>query len=147
MQQLLGDTGPAPDSPFIRELFLRSLLASVRMVLVLSPSTVTVAQLAEMADRIMEVANPPTITPITTGSSVDEIHQLYIYIYMLHVDNAILEKVCKLKVISNRLPHLYKQDALFLTRCALPIPQTLYLFQTAPCFYSSTLEVFDHELR
>ena len=65
----------------------------------------------------------------------------------LHVDNAILEKVYKLKILSNRLSCLFKQDALLLIRSALAIPKTLYLLRTAPCFSSSALEVFDNELR
>ena len=48
--------------------------------------------------------------------------------------------------ILNRLPHLSKQ-VLFLIRCALAIPKTLYLLRTAPCFHSPLLEVFDQELR
>ena len=47
------------------------------MVLASSSATLTLTQLAEMADRIVEVANPPTVAPVTTaGSSVDEMHQL-----------------------------------------------------------------------
>ena len=65
----------------------------------------------------------------------------------LHVDNAILEKVYKLKILSNRLSCLFKQDVLLLIRSALAIPKTLYLLRTAPCFSSSVLKVFDNELR
>ena len=62
------------------------------------------------------------------------------------VDHAMLNKVNKLKVLGNRLPHLFKQDALFLIRSALAIPKTLHLLRTAPCFSSPLLEVFDEEL-
>ena len=57
MQQLLGDTGPPPDSPFICELFLCSPIASVPMLLMSSLSTLTVPQFAEMADFIMELGS------------------------------------------------------------------------------------------
>ena len=60
---------------------------------------------------------------------------------MSHTDNAILDKVNKLKILSDRLLHLSKQDALILIRCVLAIPKTLYLLRTAPCFHSPLLEV------
>ena len=66
---------------------------------------------------------------------------------MSHTDNAILDKVNKLKILSDRLLHLSKQDTLFLIRCALAIPKTLYLLRTAQCFHSPLLEVFDQEFR
>ena len=49
-----------------------------------------------------------------------------------HVDDAIQDKVNKLKILSDRLPHLFKQDALILICSALSIPNTLYLLCTAP---------------
>ena len=77
MQQLLGDTGPAPDSAFVRKLFLQRLPSTACMVLASSGSTLSLVQLAEMADRIVEVSSPPTVAPISTPStSVDEVRQL-----------------------------------------------------------------------
>ena len=60
MQQLLGDAGPPSEGAFVRQLFLQQMPPSVRMVLASASTTLTLPQLAEMADRILEVANPPT---------------------------------------------------------------------------------------
>ena len=75
MQQLLGDSGPAPDSAFVRQLFLQRLPPSVRMVLASSSSNLSLQQLAEMADRILEVSQVPTVTPVT-DPNVSEMRQL-----------------------------------------------------------------------
>ena len=56
MQQLLGDR--PPDEAFVRELFLQKLPSNVRMVLASARRDTTLAQLAQMADEIMEVATP-----------------------------------------------------------------------------------------
>ena len=80
MQQLLGDSGPAPDSAFVRQLFLQRLPPSVSMVLASSSDHLSLSQLADMADRILEVANPPTVAPVTstvpTSATADEMCQL-----------------------------------------------------------------------
>ena len=75
MQQLLGDSGPAPDSAFVRQLFLQRLPPSVRMVLASSSSNLSLQQLAEMADRILEVSHVPTVAPVT-DPNVSEMRQL-----------------------------------------------------------------------
>lgn len=56
IQQLLGDR-PGFDTAFLRELFLQRLPSNVRMVLASTPEGTTIDQLAEMADKIMEVAS------------------------------------------------------------------------------------------
>ena len=59
MQQLLGDSaGPEPDSSFLRELFLQRLPGSVRMVLASTGNAMSLEALAQMADKIVEVATP-----------------------------------------------------------------------------------------
>ena len=64
MQQLLGDlAGPEPDSSFLRELFLQRLPGSVRMVLASTGNAMSLESLAQMADKIVEVAMP-TISAI-----------------------------------------------------------------------------------
>lgn len=57
MQQLLGDR-PGIDPTFLKELFLQRLPQSVRMVLASTPEGTTLSALAEMADKIIEVAAP-----------------------------------------------------------------------------------------
>ena len=54
MQQLLGVT----DSTFLRELFLQRLPPNVRMVLASTKTSTTLEELAELADKVIEVATP-----------------------------------------------------------------------------------------
>ena len=68
MQQLLGDRATRMDSSFLQELFLQRLPQSVRMVLASSPDTTSLEKLAEMADKVIEVAAPATIPPRAVGA-------------------------------------------------------------------------------
>ena len=68
MQQLLGDSGPAPDSSFVHKLFLQCLPSNVQMVLASSSSGLTHTQLAEMANRIVELSTPPAILQVTSNN-------------------------------------------------------------------------------
>ena len=77
MQQLLGDhLGPTTDNAFLRELFLQRLPANVRMVIASFDSTTELAKIAEMADKIMEVATPPTMAAVDITPASDDFHQL-----------------------------------------------------------------------
>ena len=76
MQQLLGDSGPALDSSFVCELLLQHLPSNVRLVLASSSSGPTLTQLAEMADRIVEVLTPAAISQVTSSPAMDEMRQL-----------------------------------------------------------------------
>ncbi len=65
MQQLLGDKlGTADANSFPRELFLQRLPANVRMVLASADASMELDKLADMADKVMEVATP-TIAAVT----------------------------------------------------------------------------------
>lgn len=66
MQQLLGDHAGVTDSTFLRELFLQRLPPNVRMVLASTSATTSLEELAELADKIAEVA-APTIAATTTS--------------------------------------------------------------------------------
>ena len=57
MQQLLGGR-PSIDPSFLKELFLKRLPQNVRMVLASTPEDITLSTLAEMADKVIEVASP-----------------------------------------------------------------------------------------
>ena len=72
MQQLLGDhLGPSADNnTFLRELFLQRLPLNVRMVLASADDTTDLAKLAEMADKVVEVATP-TVAAVSTPSQTD----------------------------------------------------------------------------
>ena len=75
MQQLLGDHLPTPDNAFLKELFLQRLPANVRMVLASTDPSTELPQLAEMADKIIEVATPPP-TVAATSTSASEVQRL-----------------------------------------------------------------------
>ncbi|XP_064482830.1 uncharacterized protein LOC135395664 [Ornithodoros turicata] len=63
MQQLLGDRASALDDSILRELFLQRLPNTVRMILTTS-TAVSLEALAEMADKIMDIA-PPAISAVS----------------------------------------------------------------------------------
>ena len=67
MHQLLGDRA-GPEESFLRELFMQRLPSNVRMVLAASPSTTPLESLAELADRVIDVAAPP-VAHLTTPST------------------------------------------------------------------------------
>ena len=56
MQQLLGDRAGVADGSFLRELFLQCLPANVRMVLASTSATASLEELADLADKVVEVA-------------------------------------------------------------------------------------------
>ena len=70
MQQLLGDKcGASADANyFLRELFLQRLPANVRMVLASADSSMDLDKLADMADKVMEVA-APTVAAVSGAHS------------------------------------------------------------------------------
>ena len=75
MQQLLGDRPGIADGSFLRELFLQRLPANVRMVLASTPDTTSLEDLAELADKIVEVATP-AIAAVATSSLTTEVEHL-----------------------------------------------------------------------
>ena len=82
MQQLLGDsTGPNPDNRFLRELFLQRLPNNVRMVLA-SAGDMSLEDLAQLADKIMEVATP-TVSAVHISPLASEVEQLRAEIALL----------------------------------------------------------------
>ena len=76
MQQLLGEHG-CTDNTFLRELFLQRLPPNVRMVLA-STDTKELPALANLADKIMEVATPATVSTVSLpqSSTNSEVAQL-----------------------------------------------------------------------
>ena len=75
MQQFLGDSaGPNPDNKFLRELFLQRLPSNVRMVLA-SAGDMSMEALAQLADKIMEVATP-TVSAVHISPLATEVEQL-----------------------------------------------------------------------
>ncbi|XP_065892442.1 uncharacterized protein [Dysidea avara] len=76
MQQLLGDTPGLIDSSFLRELFLQYLPANVRMVLANASDTVPLNELAQLADRIVEVATP-SVSAVKVSPNINELEKLH----------------------------------------------------------------------
>ena len=62
----MGDL-PGLDSSYLRQLFLQRLPHNVCLVLASIPDGTSLEALADLADKIMEVA-PPSIAAITTSS-------------------------------------------------------------------------------
>ena len=60
---------------------------------------------------------------------------------------AIDTKTTMLKCLRERLHYLTCHDAYLLLRHSLAIPKLLYLLRTSPCFLSSSLKIYDDELR
>ena len=77
MQQLLGDylRPSADNNAFLKELFLQRLPANVRMVLASADDTTDLAKLADMADKVIEVA-APSVSAIAHTSSDTEVEKL-----------------------------------------------------------------------
>ena len=76
MQQLLGDKAGSTDSSFVREFFLQCLPAKVRMVLTSTPDTTSLEDLAQLADKIVEVAIPSIAAVHTVPHLNAEVEQL-----------------------------------------------------------------------
>ena len=60
---------------------------------------------------------------------------------------AIDTKIVMLKCLHEKLHYLTCHDAYLLLRHSLAIPKLLYLLRTSPCFLSSSLKIYDDELR
>ena len=75
MQQLLGDQAGLTDGTFLRELFLQRLPGNVRMILASTADTVSLENLAELADKIVEVAIP-SVSAVDTPKLTTEVEQL-----------------------------------------------------------------------
>ena len=75
MQQLLGDRPGITDGAFLRELFLQRLPSNVRMVLASTPDA-SLEKVAELADKIMEVATP-SVSAVAMHALMTEVEQLH----------------------------------------------------------------------
>ena len=73
MRQLLGDAVTDTDRPLLRELFLQRLPPTVRMVLASNAADTSLEDIAQLADRIIDVA-PSTVA--STSPAQDEVKAL-----------------------------------------------------------------------
>jgi len=69
IQQLLGDKAPSMDTTLPRELFLQCLPANIQKVLTPSAEALELEQLAQLADRILEVSPTPIIATATADQT------------------------------------------------------------------------------
>ena len=76
MHQLLGDTPELSDGAFVCELFLQRLPSNVRMVLASAGRNTSLEELAQMADKIVEVATPSVSAVNVSPQLATEIDQL-----------------------------------------------------------------------
>ena len=72
MRQLLGDSATAAEGPLIRELFLQRLPTNVRTVLASSAANKTLEEMAELMDKIVDIA-PPSVSAVTPSGSMDSL--------------------------------------------------------------------------
>ena len=72
------------------------------------------------------------------GSPIGDTHSM---------EECFRSKVEKLIVMGKRLQLLSSHDALLLLRHYLSIPKVLYILQTAPCFLTDLLSIFDDHLK
>ena len=120
MQQLLGDKlGSTTDTnSFLHELFLQRLPASVRMVLASADPSTTIDKLAEMADKVMEVA-APTAPNVSAVSHVTADHP---ELKQLREDVARLTELVQTLSIRSR-PRRPRSISRSRHRSATPTPQ------------------------
>ncbi len=74
MQQLFGDC--PPNDAFVREPFLQKLPSNIKMVLTSVKCDNTLAELAQMADEIVEVATPSVSAVTHVPPHFTEMEQL-----------------------------------------------------------------------
>ena len=79
MQKLLGDVlGISADAnSFLRELFLQCLPSNIQMVLTSTDASMDLNKLADMADKVIEVATPTVAAISDTRTDTSEVKQLH----------------------------------------------------------------------
>ena len=63
------------------------------------------------------------------------------------ISKSLSEKLHRLRIMGERLRHLFAHDAIILLRHSFAIPKLLYSLRTSPCFLSPSLHIYDEELR
>ena len=102
MQQLLGDRTSSTDTTFLRELFLQRLPSNVRMVLASTNPSASLDELAELADKVLEVA-VPSISAVTTSPPLAaEVEHLREEVTRLQ---KLLQKLARSRTPSRPAPH------------------------------------------
>jgi len=72
---LAGNTPGLPDGTFLLELFLQRLPANVQMVLASTRDGTSIEGLTQLADKVVEVAVPPSMSNVSAPVQSSEIQQ------------------------------------------------------------------------
>ena len=75
MQQLLGDTPGIIDGSFIHELFLQRLPAKVRMALASTSDSISLDEVAQLADKIVKVAAPQSVSTVRSSTLSNKVEK------------------------------------------------------------------------
>ena len=102
-------------------------------VISINPDLIATVQSALSVIRVVNQADATLL-----GSPIGDIGSIRV---------AIDAKTTMLKCLRERLHYLTCHDAYLLLRHSLAIPKLLYLLRTSPCFLSSSLKIYDDELR
>ena len=102
-------------------------------VISINPDLIATIQSALSGIRVVNQADATLL-----GSPIGDIGSITV---------AIDAKTAMLKCLRERLHYLTCHDAYLLLRHLLAIPKLLYLLRTSPCFLSSSLKIYDDELR
>ena len=76
MQQLPGDKAASTDSSFLRGLFLQRMPGNIRMVLASTTDSISLEELATLADKVMDIA-AASIAAVSTPQATTEVEQLH----------------------------------------------------------------------
>ena len=102
-------------------------------VISINPDLIATVQSALSGIRVVNQADATLL-----GSPIGDIGSITV---------AIDAKTAMLKCLREILHYLTCHDAYLLLRHSLAIPKLLYLLKTSPCFLSSSLKIYDDELR
>ena len=102
-------------------------------VISINPDLIATVQSALSGIRVVNQADATLL-----GSPIGDIGSITV---------AIDAKTAMLKCLRERLHYLTCHDAYLLLRHSLAIPKLLYLLRMSPCFLSSSLKIYDDELR
>ena len=95
LQQLAGDT-PRVDGAFLRELFLQFLSSNIRTVLASTQSDMPINKLAQLADKIVDVAIPE-VANVSGQQSSSELESLCAEISLKQQITSLKKASCRIR--------------------------------------------------
>ena len=82
MQQLLGNKAVSTDNSFLHRLFLQRMPSNIHVVLASTADSVSLEELAALADKVMDVAIP-SIAVVSTPQATTDVEQLRVEVTRL----------------------------------------------------------------